>query len=86
MYFRIERILEKMTDGLSFVAEFEQESYQEKVGIPHCPTRVIYNGLTDDEFTPVDLVEDPADFLFIGELRMLKGPDLMIRAVSSLEG
>jgi glycosyltransferase involved in cell wall biosynthesis len=85
VYFRIERILEKMTDGLSFVAQFEQDSYQDKIGIPHCASRVIYNGLTDDEFAPVELVENAADFVFVGELRMLKGPDLMLRAVSRLK-
>lgn len=85
VYFRIERILEKMTDGLSFVAKYEQDSYQDKVGIPHCPSKIIYNGLLDDEFAPTEPVENPADFLFIGELRMLKGPDLLLRAVSRLK-
>ncbi|MEM9574971.1 MAG: glycosyltransferase family 4 protein [Pseudomonadota bacterium] len=85
VYFRVERILEKMTDGLSFVAKYEQDSYQDKIGVPHCASDVIYNGLADDEFEPVQLVENPADFLFIGELRMLKGPDLMLRAVSRLK-
>lgn len=85
IYFRIERILEKMTDGLSFVAQYEQQSYEDKIGVPHCATHIIYNGLTADEFNPIELVEAPADFLFIGELRMLKGPDLMLRAVSRLK-
>ena len=85
IYFKMERILEKMTDGLSFVAKYEQDSYQNKIGIPHCSSQVIYNGLTAEEFDPVELVENPADFVFVGEMRMLKGPDLLIRAVSRLK-
>lgn len=85
IYFKIEGILEKLTDGLSFVAKFEQDSYQDKIGEPHCASNVIYNGLTVDEFEPIELVENPADFVFIGEMRMLKGPDLMIRALSRLK-
>jgi len=85
IYFKIERILEKITDGISFVAQYEQDSYQDKVGIPHCSSSVTYNGLMPDEFEPIELIEKPADFVFVGEMRMLKGPDLMLRAVSRLK-
>lgn len=85
VYFRIEKILERMTDCLCFVADFEAQTYRAKVGAPKCPSRVIYNGLADDEFEPVTLAHDAADFLFIGEMRMLKGPDLLLRALSRLK-
>jgi glycosyltransferase involved in cell wall biosynthesis len=85
VYFQIEKILERMTDCLCFVAEFEANTYRQKIGTPKCPSRVIYNGLAEDEFEPVALADNAADFLFIGEMRLLKGPDLMLRALSRLK-
>lgn len=85
IYFVIEKILERLTDCLCFVADFEASAYRSKVGTPKCPSRVIYNGLAEDEFEPITLADDAADFLFIGEMRMLKGPDLMLRALSRLK-
>lgn len=85
LYFKVERMLEGMTDRLNFVAQYEQSAYHEKVGKPACESGIIYNGLTSEEFEPIKLVENPVDFVFVGELRMLKGPDLFIRAVSRLK-
>ena len=85
LYFKVERMLEGMTDRLNFVAAYEQNAYHEKIGVPACDAGIIYNGLTNEEFEPVKLVEQPVDFVFVGELRMLKGPDLVLRAVSRLK-
>lgn len=84
VYFVAERILERMTDGLIFVSRYEAEQYASKVRAPEIPSRVIYNGLRAEEFEPVKTDPDAADFLFIGTLRDLKGPDLFIRAVARL--
>ena len=80
--FRIERAMEKMTDRIIFVSAFEQGVYAKKVGEPRCGFALIYNGLADSEFEPVALDDDAADFLFIGEMRVLKGPDIFISALS----
>ena len=85
IYFKIENTLERMTDCLCFVAEYESETYLRKIGAPECPSRVVYNGLGNDEFSPVDTIDKAADFLFIGEMRMLKGPDLFVRAIARLK-
>jgi len=84
VYFAAERIMERMTDGLVFVSEFEAATYRAKVGAPRIPTRVINNGLRPEEFEPVVPDEDAADFLFIGTLRDLKGPDVFIKALGRL--
>lgn len=42
------------------------------------------NGLCEDEFYDVEPVADAADFLYIGELRQLKGVDLLINAFAKL--
>ena len=59
-------------------------AYRAKVGKPAAPAVVIHNGLSDAEFEPVVTEKDAADFLFIGELRMLKGVSTLIEAASLL--
>lgn len=80
--FRIERFMEGMTDRIIFVSAFERDTYISKVGAPRCTSALIYNGLADGEFEPVQPDTNAADFLFIGELRTLKGPDLFIDALA----
>jgi glycosyltransferase involved in cell wall biosynthesis len=52
------------------------------VGKPRCGHALIYNGLSDGEFQPVTPDPNVADFLFIGEMRALKGPDIFIAALA----
>ncbi len=80
--FTIERGLERLTDHLLFVARYEAEAYRTKIGLPRCPHSVIHNGISDAELTPVTLAPDAADFLFVGMMRDLKGPDLFLDAVA----
>jgi glycosyltransferase involved in cell wall biosynthesis len=82
LIFRIERLMERMTDRLIFVSQFEREAYVRKVGEPHCANALIHNGLSAQEFDPVVENDGAADFLFIGELRSLKGPDIFIEALA----
>ncbi|WP_164879614.1 glycosyltransferase family 4 protein [Afifella aestuarii] len=84
LYFRVERSLERVTDALVHVSAFEAETYREKVGEPRCPARVIYNGLRPDEFWPVEKVGAPTDFLLLGELRPLKGVDVLLGALARM--
>ena len=82
VFFLIERILGLMTDRLLFVAEFERKAYTQKIGNPGA-SAVVYNGLRPDEFVDVELDANAADFLYIGMMRDLKGPDLFIEALRS---
>lgn len=84
VYFRVERMLERLTDHILFVAEYERRTYVQKIGEPSCAWSVNYNGLTDDEFEIVTPADGAADFLFLGEMRILKGPDLFLRALADL--
>ncbi len=85
IYFTVERALERITDGLVHVCAFEAETYRAKVGVPRCPAHIVRNGLRPEEFEPIGPNADAADFLFIGELRAIKGVDLFIEALSLLE-
>lgn len=84
VYFAVERMLERSCETILFVAEYEQRAYRAKIGVPRCASQIIYNGLSDQEFEPVPAAADAADFLFIGEMRMLKGPDLFVDAIAAL--
>lgn len=84
LYLAVERLLERFCETILFVADYEEATYHSKIGEPHCATRVIHNGLTEEEFAPAVASADAADFLFIGETRMLKGPDLFVDAIEAL--
>ncbi|MEL7429489.1 MAG: glycosyltransferase, partial [Pseudomonadota bacterium] len=80
VYFAAERILERYTDSLIFISGYEQNAYHEKVGTPQCPETVVYNGLPEAEFSAVGTTAEATDFLYIGMMRDLKGPDIFIEA------
>ena len=80
--FLAERAMERQTDHLLFVSDFERQSYQRKIGEPRAANVVIYNGLRESEFEPVVHDESAADFVYIGMMRDLKGPDIFIDALS----
>ncbi|MCO5065765.1 MAG: glycosyltransferase family 4 protein [Rhizobiaceae bacterium] len=84
-FFAVERWLERMTDGLFFVCDYERAAYVRKVGPVRTASCIAYNGLRDEEFIPVEPVREASDLLFIGTLRQLKGPDLFIEAIASAQ-
>lgn len=82
---RLERFLERFCDQLVFVCDYERCTYSQKVGAPRIPSQVVYNGITEAEFAPVALAPDASDFLYIGMMRDLKGPDVFIDAFMATE-
>ena len=83
LYFAAERKLAPMTDGFIFESLYTGNRYVELVGPPPCPARVIYNGLYRHEFYESLLADDAADFVFVGELRKLKGVDIFLEALAA---
>lgn len=84
LFFALERFMERMTDRLVFVSRYEENGYSGKVGKPRCPTTLVYNGLSAAEFEPVATSANAADFLYIGMMRDLKGPDVFLDALKAL--
>ncbi|MBP2547287.1 glycosyltransferase involved in cell wall biosynthesis [Neorhizobium galegae] len=82
---RLERFQERLTDSLVFVCDYERRTYAAKVGTPRTASQVILNGISDTEFSPVPAAPDAADFLYIGMMRDLKGPDVFIDAFARTE-
>lgn len=85
MVFLIERLQEFLTDAIVFVCDFERRTYMAKVGKPRVYNELIYNGIDDRDFETVYARRDAVDFLYIGMLRDLKGPDLFIDAFARTE-
>lgn len=86
LFFGLERFMARFTDCLLFVSDYERKTYRRKVGEPSIPNRLVYNGLRAAEFEPVAAATDPADFLYIGMMRDLKGPDIFIDALALAGG
>ena len=84
IYLALERILKRLTDGLIFESQYSSDTYSRKIGSFPCPNRVIHNGLRETEFVSIGDVKPSNDFVFVGELRKLKGLDVLLQAVSQL--
>lgn len=85
MYMELERRLLPMTTGIIFESDFSRRVFREKVTEPHCAVRVIPNGVLESEFSPHSPEATATDFLFIGELRELKGVDVLLKALARLQ-
>jgi glycosyltransferase involved in cell wall biosynthesis len=83
--FVLERLQEFLTDAIVFVCDFERTTYEKKVGKPRTRSELIYNGIDDRDFETVHARPDAVDFLYIGMLRDLKGPDLFVDAFARAE-
>ena len=83
-FFAVERWLGRMTDAAIFVSQYEADAYAAKVGAPRFRSEVVANGLRSAEFEQVAPNGDASDFLYIGMLRDLKGPDVLIEALALL--
>ncbi|MEO0799605.1 MAG: glycosyltransferase family 4 protein [Pseudomonadota bacterium] len=84
IFMALEQRLSRATSGLIFESAFSQKTYRRQVGPARCPERVIANGLLPSEFFQHTPAHDAADVLFIGELRDLKGIDILLEGLSKL--
>ncbi len=84
IFLATERALRSTGCGLIFVCNFEREIYAQKIGLGSTPHTVVLNGLWPEEFVTRALSAHPTDLVFVGELRKLKGVDVLLRALSLL--
>ena len=89
VYLSLEKLLAARTDLFLFESTYGLDTFRAKVCAPRGLVRVVHNGVGPDEFLPVAHGEPPGtmtDLLFIGELRRLKGVDVLIEALARLAG
>jgi glycosyltransferase involved in cell wall biosynthesis len=84
LYLLLERALIRRTDMFLFESAYGRDVFHAKLGSPPALARVVHNGVTAAEFEPVACADDAADIVFVGELRVLKGVDLLIEAIACL--
>ncbi len=85
-FFGLERLMDRRTDHIFFVSDYERQTFLREIGKPRARSSLVYNGLKLSEFDPVPAAADAADFLFIGMMRDLKGPDIFINALAKAGG
>jgi glycosyltransferase involved in cell wall biosynthesis len=83
-YLAAERVLMQRTDLFLFESAFGRDAFQAKVGRPSASVRIVHNGVSKPDFEPVATASEATDLVFIGELRMLKGVDVLIGAIALL--
>jgi len=86
IFFTAERILGHVTDLIPFESDYARRRFIEAIEEPRALAPVIHNGLADAEFEPVTPARDAADFVFIGEMRVAKGVEDLLRAFATLPG
>jgi glycosyltransferase involved in cell wall biosynthesis len=88
IYLNAERALVSRTELFLFESAYGRDVFKakisDKIGEPPNLVRVVHNGVTDDEFQPIVVSQGATDLLFIGELRLLKGVDVLIAAIKQL--
>ena len=75
-------LLARIGSGMIFVCEFEQRSFAKKIGIGGKPNTVVHNGLWPEEFRAVKPDADAADVLYMGDMRHIKGVDVLLKALA----
>ena len=84
LYLALERVLMRRTDLFLFESAYGRDVFRAKIGDPGDRARVVHNGVTEAEFAPVATDAQATDLVFIGELRALKGVDVLITAITLL--
>jgi glycosyltransferase involved in cell wall biosynthesis len=84
VYLTLEQALMRRTGLFLFESRYGRDVFSAKIGTPRALVRVVHNGVTQDEFAEVTPQPDATDVVFIGELRHLKGVDVLIDALALL--
>lgn len=84
VFLSAERALQIATDGLVFESAYAKRIYGERIGLGKVPVQVIPNGVGPADFESISTTTSAADFVFVGELRHLKGVDVLIYALAKI--
>src|ERR1700674_4010372 len=83
-YLSLERALLRRTELILFDSAFARDVFAAKIGPPSALARVVHNGVAGAEFQPVTPDDAATDLVFVGELRSVKGVDVLIEAIGIL--
>jgi glycosyltransferase involved in cell wall biosynthesis len=83
-YLAAERQLMLRGDLFLFESAYSEEVSRRKIGNPKGLVRVVHNGVSSSEFAPILVRNTASDLVFLGELRPVKGVDVLIDAIAIL--
>jgi glycosyltransferase involved in cell wall biosynthesis len=84
LYLNLERLLLPRTELFLFESEYGRDVFDKSVRKIKGLISVVHNGVEEAEFTPIGPGPDATDIVFVGELRRLKGVDVLIDAIGLL--
>jgi glycosyltransferase involved in cell wall biosynthesis len=84
-YCALEWLLIWRTDLFLFESSYIAREFRAKIGTPRTLVRIVRNGVGDADFTPVTPRADATDVVCVGELRDIKGFDVLIEALATLK-
>jgi glycosyltransferase involved in cell wall biosynthesis len=85
VFLAAEWALARIGSGVIFVCEFERQNFAKKIGLGDKPNIVVHNGLWPEEFSKIRPGDDAAEVLFLGDMRHLKGVDVLLKALALIQ-
>lgn len=87
LYLLGERLLAPLCDQFLFESEFSKREFRRKLFATGERSRVIFNGLRENEFVagPTQIDDPEFDFAFVGEMRPIKGVDIFLKAAAKVK-
>jgi glycosyltransferase involved in cell wall biosynthesis len=85
-YLGTERLLMPFGDLFLFESTYSADIFRSKIGNPRGLMRIVHNGVSRAEFEPVPARAEATDLIFLGELRTIKGIDVLIDAIAQMHG
>jgi glycosyltransferase involved in cell wall biosynthesis len=84
LHLLLERMLMRRGQLYLFESAYSQAAYRRKVGQPDALVAVVPNGIRVEELQPVTLDPAASDLVYLGELRALKGVDVLVESIALL--
>lgn len=81
----VERMLLLSTDATTFESAYAKRAFESQISDVKCLAPVVLNGLAPHEFDPMDPKLAEYDFSYVGELREIKGIDVLLRALAQVK-
>ena len=85
IFLATEWALARIGSGMIFVCEFERQNFARKIGLGDKPNIIVHNGLWPEEFSKIRPDDDAAEVLFLGDMRYLKGVDVLLKALALIQ-
>ena len=83
-YLATERLLMLRGDLFLFESAYSADIFRRKIGNPGGLVRIVHNGVSQAEFKPIESAPGATDLIFLGELRPVKGIDVLLDAIARL--